>query len=148
VKNAATTITGAKCEHMIILGGGIAGLSTARYLLSYAQHQNKSVKITLIDGNVDYVPTNNSAHPSSRERSHKNIPSRRNGNVLCPSLTVPWTTRSLWNEAILPGMKSLVSSTEPSPSVTFDWPSLMTKDMVSMPSVLFHSSDAKLIGLM
>ena len=129
------TVTSEKCERILILGGGIAGLSTARYLLDHAHQQNKSVKVTLIDENVDFLPTIStlpSLHPSStEERLHKNIPSRRNGNVLCPSLTVPWTSRSLWNEAILPQIKSIVRSNEPSPSVTFDWPSLMNdKDMV------------------
>lgn len=133
VKNAITTRE--KCERILILGGGIAGLSTARYLLDHAQQNDKRVQITLIDANTDFLPTIHtlpSNQPSTNERLHKNIPSRRNGNVLCPSLTVPWTNRSLWNEAILPGIKSvLVSSTEPSPSVTFDWPSLVTdKDMV------------------
>ena len=128
------TITSENCEHILILGAGIAGLSTARYLLQHTQQQNIRAKITIIDRNIDILPTINtlpSLHSPHHARLHKNIPSRRNGNVLCPSLTVPWTTRSLWNEAILPGLKTIISSREPTPSISFDWPSLMSdKDMV------------------
>eukprot|EP00984_Skeletonema_dohrnii_P031095 scaffold23170_cov176-Skeletonema_dohrnii-CCMP3373.AAC.3 len=102
-----------KKQHIIILGGGIAGLSTARYLLGHTQ-QHRSVKITLIDRNI--VDTNNNTLPSSTyeeqqtEYPHFSTPSRRNGNVLCPSLTIPWTTRSLFNEAIKPAINRYLRS--------------------------------------
>lgn len=124
-----------KSEHIIILGGGIAGLSTARYLLQLSNF----TRITLIDRNVDLNSPDNSKYPSSYEEQicsqmHMNIPSRRNGNVLCPSLTIPWTTRPLWKEAILPGLKSILSSGgDASPPITFDWPSLIIdRNMVWM----------------
>ena len=122
-------------ERIVIIGGGIAGLSTARFLLGGGR------RITLIDRNVDALPSNGNDSSSSSScdassyerrlvegRPHMNIPSRRNGNVLCPSLTVPWTTRSLWKEAILPGLKSAVGygGGGVAPSVTFDWASLAT----------------------
>ena len=124
-------------EHIIILGGGIAGLSTARYLLQHTQHA-KSTRITLIDRNVDILPSNNTLSSSSSyeqqicDQLHYSIPSRRNGNVLCPSLTIPWTTRSLWKEAFFPGLKSILGSSDrSSSSITFDWSSLvMDRDMV------------------
>ena len=117
-------------QRIIIIGGGIAGLSTARYLLHHTEH-DKSATITLIDKNyVESSPGASSSSPSSYEEQvlqpHLSIPSRRNGNVLCPSLTVPWTTRSLWKETFLPGLKSLISSSESSvPSITFEWSSLL-----------------------
>lgn len=141
-----------KSEHVIILGGGIAGLSTARYLLSNTQ-QNKNLKITLIDKNIGTslkqhstptVPSIPSTYESyiqgQIDVSHFNIPSRRNGNMLCPSLTTPWTSRSLWNEAFLPVLKSFIPSYTSSnnaksdvhpPSITFDWASMaLDKNMV------------------
>ena len=48
-----------KNEHIIILGGGIAGLSTARYLLQLS----KFTRITLIDRNVDLNSPDNSKYP-------------------------------------------------------------------------------------
>lgn len=117
-------------EHIIILGGGIAGLSTCHYLLRQTQ-QCKSARITLIDKNDDALPTSSSKSTSYEqqmcEQMHRAIPSRRNGNVLCPSLTVPWTTRSLWKEVFWPGLKSYLSSDESikPPSISFDWPSLI-----------------------
>ena len=119
-------------QRIIIIGGGIAGLSTARYLLHHTEH-DKSATITLIDKNyVESSPGASSSIPSSYEEQmlcqqpHLSIPSRRNGNVLCPSLTVPWTTRSLWKETFLPGLKCLISSSESSvPSITFEWSSLL-----------------------
>lgn len=116
------------CEHVLILGGGIAGLSTARYLL-----RSRNTRVTLIDRNDDVLPASSvSSLPSYEEQicsqMHKMIPSRRNGNVLCPSLTVPWTTRSLWKEAILPELKSAIGfrddSSHHSPAITFDWSQL------------------------
>ena len=123
-------------EHIIILGGGIAGLSTARYLLLHNAQQKKQVTVTLIDENDDIIPTKSTSYSTYEEQicsyMHRTIASRRNGNVICPSLTVPWTTRNLWKEAILPGMKSLISTNkESSPSITFDWHSLVRdKNMV------------------
>jgi myosin-crossreactive antigen len=115
-----------KYENIIIIGGGIAGLSTARYLLA----NDKNIHITIIDKNTE-IP--NQAPYSTYDKQqvdllHYNIPSRRNGNVLCPSLTVPWTTRSLWNEAFLPLMKSYFGSNEKGDrpaNITFDVPSLL-----------------------
>jgi hypothetical protein len=123
-------------QHIIILGGGIAGLSTARYLLRHTE-QNQSVKITLIDRNIDddYIQRkekkmiSSSYEQQQTDYLHYSIPSRRNGNVLCPSLTIPWTTRSLWEEAILPGIKSLFAIEKNSggrPTITFDWQALLT----------------------
>lgn len=119
-------------QHIIILGGGIAGLSTARYLLGNTQH-SRNIKVTVIDRNID-VSLAGASPPISYEQQqtdylHYSIPSRRNGNVLCPSLTIPWTTRSLWKEAFLPGIKSLFSSPgngDSRPSITFEWQSLVT----------------------
>lgn len=88
-------------NNILILGGGIAGLSTARYLLRYARHhRNNNTTVTLIDKNIDVLEEIN--YDSSRcplpyeerissGRPHKNILSRRNGNYLCPSLIFPWT---------------------------------------------------------
>jgi hypothetical protein len=124
-------------QHIIILGGGIAGLSTARYLLRHTE-QSQSVKITLIDRNIDddYIQRKEKKKiSSSYEQQQTNylnysIPSRRNGNVLCPSLTIPWTTRSLWEEVILPGIKSLFAinnnNSGDRPTITFDWQALLT----------------------
>lgn len=148
VVNNDITVPDKKCEHILILGGGIAGLATARFLLHYSERQNMNdLKVTIIDRNSDILTAANSTpscYSPSEKRLHKNIPSRRNGNVLCPSLTVPWTARSLWSEAIFPGMKSFVYSSEPSPAVTFDLPSLISdKDMVRpifqllLPSIIF-----------
>ena len=138
-------------EHILILGGGIAGLSTARYLLSHTQ-RNQNLNITLIDRNVGILtnklsPSSSSGgvekrsssppSPSSYEQHqldlpHFSVPSRKNGNMLCPSLTVPWTTRSLWDEAFLPVLKSYYISAEKAgtavrpPSISFDWASLIS----------------------
>ncbi|KAL7553511.1 hypothetical protein ACHAWF_016803 [Thalassiosira exigua] len=112
-------------EHIIIIGGGIAGLSTARYVLQNTQlHSKRSVKVTLIDKNED-TSTNNPPSPSNTtpyeqqvcEQLHFSIPSRRNGNVLCPSLTTPWTTRSFRE------MFGFTASA--SPPVSFHWQSMM-----------------------
>jgi len=53
------TITSENCERILILGGGIAGLSTARYLLQHTQQQNIRANITIIDRNIDILPTAN-----------------------------------------------------------------------------------------
>ena len=135
-----------KCEHVIILGGGIAGLSTARYLLHHTP--TGGVNITLIDKNTDLLPgANSSVSPKSYEEQictqlHYNIPSRRNGNVICPSLTVPWTTRPHWSEAIRPGLKSLLGLGGPDESntlsITFDLPSLvMDRNLVRASVISF-----------
>eukprot|EP00573_Skeletonema_grethae_P004513 CAMPEP_0201698506 /NCGR_PEP_ID=MMETSP0578-20130828/19583_1 /ASSEMBLY_ACC=CAM_ASM_000663 /TAXON_ID=267565 /ORGANISM="Skeletonema grethea, Strain CCMP 1804" /LENGTH=467 /DNA_ID=CAMNT_0048185067 /DNA_START=61 /DNA_END=1464 /DNA_ORIENTATION=- len=118
-------------QHIIILGGGIAGLSTARYLLGYT-HRHRNVKITLIDRNAAEIknklpsPTYEEQHA---EYPHFSTPSRRNGNVLCPSLNIPWTSKSLLKETIMPAVKS-VFATNDSPSaplaITFDWKSLIS----------------------
>jgi len=101
-----------KTEHVVILGGGIAGLSSARYLLALTEKE-KNLTISLIDKNVGSIDANkkselNQSNSTENYESraatlfesyvqqqidfpHFNIPSRRNGNVLCPSLTVPWT---------------------------------------------------------
>ncbi|KAK1732317.1 D-amino acid dehydrogenase [Skeletonema marinoi] len=130
---SSSAATSQKKQHIIILGGGIAGLSTARYLLGHTQ-QHRNVNITLIDRNV--VDNNNNTQPSSTyeeqqtEYPHFSTPSRRNGNVLCPSLTIPWTTRSLFNEAIKPAIKSVFAfnnnQADDRPAITFDWKSLMS----------------------
>ena len=126
-------------NNILILGGGIAGLSTARYLLRYARHhRNNNTTVTLIDKNIDVLEEINydsSRCPLSYEerissgRPHKNIPSRRNGNYLCPSLIVPWTARPLWSEVILPllkfGLGSGRGKNHRRPPITFDWPSLL-----------------------
>ena len=121
-----------KYSDIIIIGGGIAGLSTARYLLAH----DANINVTIIDKN-EALP-NLSSYPTYDKQQvdllHYNIPSRRNGNVLCPSLTVPWTTRSLWNEAFLPLVKSYFGSKKGSRTATisFDAPSLISnRDMVS-----------------
>jgi hypothetical protein len=117
-------------QRIIILGGGIAGLSTARYLLHHARrNEGAGIAITLIDKNDDVMMSTHDSPASSYEeqinrRPHFNIPSRRNGNYLCPSLTVPWTARPLWKEVILPGLKSAVNGGPRSP-ISFDWPSLI-----------------------
>jgi len=130
-----------KSEHIIILGCGIAGLSTARYLLQYSNNS----KVTLIDRASDILPTNKLSQPyTSYEEQicdqlmHNCIPSRRNGNVLCPSLTVPWTARPLLKEIVLPRLKSMLGfvdrgdSTQPPPAIAFDWYNLiMDKNMWS-----------------
>ena len=129
-----------KSEHIIILGCGIAGLSTARYLLQYSNNS----KITLIDRASDILPTNKLSQPyTSYEEQicdqllHNYIPSRRNGNVLCPSLTVPWTSRPLFNEIVLPSLKSMLDfdrgdSNQSPPAIIFDWYNLiMDKNMWS-----------------
>lgn len=115
-------------QHIVILGGGIAGLATARYLLQHArQNDIGSISITLIDKNVDVM-----MHEEQRirRRPHLNIPSRRNGNYLCPSLTVPWTARPLWSEVIMPGLKSALDGGS-RPPISFDWKYLIAdKNMV------------------
>ncbi len=129
-------------QRVIILGGGIAGLSTARYLLHHhGRMRNEGggasgvMSIALIDRNPDATAaptTTNDCSPASssdeerigRNRPHRNIPSRRNGNYLCPSLTVPWTARPLWGEAIVPGLRRALAG-GPRPPISFDWPSLI-----------------------
>lgn len=74
-------------EHIIILGGGMAGLSTARYLLHHTTKAKKTTRITLIDGNPDILSANKNSPYSSYEEQiccqrHLNVPSRRNGNVI------------------------------------------------------------------
>ena len=128
-------------QHIIILGGGIAGLATARYLLQHAQRSDiGGILITLIDKNVDTTISKTGNSPAStyeeqitRRRPHMNIPSRRNGNYLCPSLTVPWTARPLWKDVILPGLKSALDG-GPRPAISFDWKSMIAdKNMVRSP---------------
>ena len=119
-----------KYNDIIIIGGGIAGLSTARYLLQNDKH----LQITIIDKN-DALPDRSCIKTYDKQQKdimHYNIPSRRNGNVLCPSLTVPWTTRSLWNEVFLSTMKThLMKEEKHRPTISFDVPSLlMNKNMV------------------
>ena len=115
-------------QHIIILGGGIAGLATARYLLQHSRRNDIGcISITLIDKNVDVM-----MHEEQRirRRPHLNIPSRRNGNYLCPSLTVPWTARPLWSEVIMPGLKSALDGGS-RPPISFDWKYLIAdKNMV------------------
>jgi len=136
-------------NNILILGGGIAGLSTARYLLHYIRHhQNHNTTVTLIDKNIDALeeiqikydsyrrPLSYEERMSSGGRPHKNIPSRRNGNYLCPSLIVPWTDRPLWSEVIVPLLQfGLGFGTRKSnenhqrrrrrPPITFDWQSIL-----------------------
>ncbi|KAL9180305.1 hypothetical protein ACHAXT_008275 [Thalassiosira profunda] len=136
-------------ERVVILGGGMAGLSTARYLLRHAQ---SSIDVTLIDSNTDLLPAKPPTSGASYveelcEQNHNCIPSRRNGNVICPSLTVPWTARSLWAEAFWPGLKSAFGNSEgPSASISFDWPSLMrdrrTKFLLGRPE---HQSNQSIL---
>jgi hypothetical protein len=124
--------SGQQQQRVIILGGGIAGLSTARYLLHHhARMRNEGggasgiMSITLIDRNVDATaPTNDEERIGRHRRPHRNIPSRRNGNYLCPSLTVPWTARPLWGEALMPGLRYAFAG-GPRPPISFDWPSLI-----------------------
>jgi len=125
-----------KYGSVIIIGGGIAGLSTARYLLRH----DKRIRITIIDNNTDIMPNQSTSYPSYAQQQinlmHCNIPSRRNGNMLCPSLTIPWTTRSLWSEAFLPMMTSYFApknkKARAPPTISFDLPSLMLdRNMVS-----------------
>lgn len=136
-----------KTEHVIILGGGIAGLSSARYLLALTEKE-KNLTISLIDKNIASIDSNKNSesHQSKSTENyesqaatsfesyvvqqidfpHFNIPSRRNGNVLCPSLTVPWTSRSLWSDAFLPMLKNFVTKRSTSnSSIHFDWPHLV-----------------------
>mmetsp|Transcript_5190 Transcript_5190/g.10369 ORF Transcript_5190/g.10369 Transcript_5190/m.10369 type:complete len:344 (-) Transcript_5190:742-1773(-) len=136
-----------KTEHVVILGGGIAGLSSARYLLALTEKE-KNLTISLIDKNVGSIDANkkselNQSNSTENYESraatlfesyvqqqidfpHFNIPSRRNGNVLCPSLTVPWTSRSLWSDAFLPMLKNFVTkSGTPNSSIHFDWAHLV-----------------------
>lgn len=133
-----------KHQHIVILGGGIAGLSTARYLLGHTQQHRQNVKVTLIDrnnnnvvdpNNVDDDATITSYEQQQTSYLHFSIPSRRNGNVLCPSLTIPWTTRSLFHEAILPAIKSVFASknntntnnnNNQAAAITFDWKSFLS----------------------
>jgi hypothetical protein len=123
-----------KHQNIIILGGGIAGLSTARYLL----HYDRNIRITIIDKNIEAIPKRSTPYAAYDKQQvdlmHFNIPSRRNGNVLCPSLTVPWTTRSLWSEAFLPLLKSYFYTNKKEhapPTISFDISSLMwNRDMV------------------
>ena len=49
-KVASGSTTTSSAEHIIILGGEIAGLSTARHLLGYT-HQRRSIRIMFIDRN-------------------------------------------------------------------------------------------------
>lgn len=128
-----------KYGSVIIIGGGIAGLSTARYLL---RHDTR-IRITIIDNNTDILPNQSTSYSSYAQQQinlmHFNIPSRRNGNMLCPSLTIPWTTRSLWSEAFLPLMKSYFAATHKKgrapPTISFDLPTLMLdRNMVSCPN--------------
>ncbi|KAL7429734.1 hypothetical protein ACHAXM_001863 [Skeletonema potamos] len=129
-------------QHIVILGGGIAGLSTARYLLGRTEQLQNNVKVTLIDRNNDDNNASNAPVSSYEQQralySHFSIPSRRNGNVLCPSLTIPWTTRSIFNEAIMPAIKSIFAMNSNTtqqadrPAITFDWKALMSdKSMYS-----------------
>lgn len=144
----SSSSSGEGCNNILILGGGIAGLSTARYLLHYTRHlqNNNNTTITLIDKNIDAlekIKYNSCRRPLSYEerisygRPHKNIPSRRNGNYLCPSLIVPWTARPLWSEVILPLLKFGLGSGQGSnnhqrPPISFDWKSLLAdRDMWS-----------------
>ena len=126
--------TAAEQHNIIILGGGIAGLSTARYLLRHTE-SHSNVKITLIDRNdivdgINIQPSLSYAEQQS-EYPHFCTPSRRNGNVLCPSLTIPWTTRSLFSEAIMPALKSFLFSPGGTansvnrPAITFDWANII-----------------------
>eukprot|EP00986_Skeletonema_menzelii_P015346 scaffold11548_cov97-Skeletonema_menzelii.AAC.2 len=149
-KFASRSITTSSAEHIIILGGGIAGLSTARYLLGHT-HEHRNVRITLIDRNFVDVE-NKSTVPSSAyedqqtEYPHLSTPSRRNGNVLCPSLTIPWTSRSLFNETIMPAIKAAFASKDnpaAQPAITFDWKSLVSDR--SMYSFATHYLLQKLI---
>ena len=135
VANAFSSRALSTCDNMtskynsiIIIGGGIAGLSTARYIL---QHE-KNIEVTIVDKNnlpgkqLDPYLTYDKQQV---DLLHYNIPSRRNGNVLCPSLTIPWTTRSLWSEAFLPLLKSYFGKkgkgSMPT-TISFDVPSLLT----------------------
>lgn len=132
-----TSLTRPKYNHITIIGGGIAGLSTARYLL---RHDSR-INVTIIDKHTEIpkVAKSSSSYPTYDEQQidllHYNIPSRRNGNVLCPSLTVPWTTRSLWSEVFLPFLKSrFVKEKEMNRPqiITFDVPALLSdRNMVS-----------------
>ena len=131
--NTITTMAEPKYNEIIVIGGGIAGLSTARYLLA----QGNDIRVTIIDKNQP-LPEQASYETYDKQQMdllHYNIPSRRNGNVLCPSLTVPWTTRSLWKEAFLPLIKSYWGRGEKSgipATISFDTPSLLwNRDMVS-----------------
>lgn len=119
-----------KYNDIIVIGGGIAGLSTARYLLQ----DDKRLQVTIIDKNdaLPYPSPSTTYDKQQKDIMHYNIPSRRNGNVLCPSLTAPWTTRSLWNEVFLPTITRYIKKEENSrPTISFDVPSLlMNKSMV------------------
>ena len=111
-----------------VLGGGIAGLCTTRYLLKYS----KDCKVTLIDKESDLALGSANPFASYDEqvsaRPHRSIPSRRNGNVLCPSLTVPWTSKSMWKEVVEPSMRGAFGRRPAAagmPSVSFDWPTIV-----------------------
>lgn len=114
--------------HVNVLGGGIAGLCTTRYLLKYS----KDCKVTLIDKEPDLALSSTKPITSYDEqvssRPHRCIPSRRNGNVLCPSLTVPWTSKSMWKEVAEPAIRGAFGRRPAAagmPSVSFDWPTLV-----------------------
>lgn len=122
-----------KYNHITIVGGGIAGLSTARYLL----HHDNRINVTIIDKFTE-IPNAKSYSTYDKQQIdllHYNIPSRRNGNVLCPSLTVPWTTRSLWSEVFLPFLKSYFVKEKDlirPQTISFDVPALLgDRSMVS-----------------
>jgi hypothetical protein len=84
------------------------------------------MSITLIDRNADATApiTNDEERIGRHRRPHRSIPSRGNGNYLCPSLTVPWTARPLWGEALMPGLRYAFAG-GPRPPISFDWPSLI-----------------------
>ena len=131
--NTDNSLTHPKYDHITIVGGGIAGLSTARYLL----HHDNRINVTIIDKFTE-IPNAKSYSTYDKQQIdllHYNIPSRRNGNVLCPSLTVPWTTRSLWSEVFLPFLKSYFVKEKDlirPQTISFDVPALLgDRSMVS-----------------
>lgn len=125
-----------KYKNIVIIGGGIAGLSTARYLLA----RDRNLHVTVIDKNeaLSEQSTYSTYDKQQVGLLQYNIPSRRNGNMLCPSLTTPWTTRSLWNEAFIPLMKSYIGTSEKGKpaNISFDVPSLIgNRNMVRLMTV-------------